>query len=407
MSEFIPDLSLFIQEKGIKIYKNINDVTEIIGDIIGQSNVHSNKRFCIIDLGKIVEQFVQWKTYLPRVKIFYAVKCNSDPVILRLLNLLDCNFDCASRGEINSILEMTGHDGSRIIYANPCKSDDEISYSRTVNVDTLTFDSEMELVKIKLLHTNANLILRIQVDDSKSVCKFNCKFGCEMNNVESLFKLAHVLKLNITGVSFHVGSGCKDASVFETAIRDARKAFDIGRSMGFDMKTLDIGGGFPGTNEDIRFEEIAKIVNNSLNTYFSEESEPDIEIIAEPGRYMVTTSHTLVLTVIGIKQIEGEKYAYTLNDGVYGSFNCIIFDHAKPVIQPFNESNERKYDSIIFGPTCDSMDKISDSVMLPKLCIGECCYVENFGAYTFAAASKFNGFELPRMIYVMTKQDEE
>ena len=156
----------------------------------------------------------------------------------------------------------------------------------------------------------------------------------------------------------------------------------------------------------MRFEDIAKEVNNGINDFFGKEVLQDntIQFIAEPGRYFAQKSHTLVLNVIGKKIIQEENgdkiVVYYLNDGVYGSFNCIYFDHGKPVILPFNERDGKRFKSILFGPTCDSIDLISENVMLPELAIGEWVYVENFGAYTSASSSGFNGFKTSVCKYI-------
>jgi diaminopimelate decarboxylase len=92
---------------------------------------------------------------------------------------------------------------------------------------------------------------------------------------------------------------------------------------------------------------------------------------------------------------------YYLNDGIYGSFNCIFFDHQKPEILPYNERDGQRYKSMIFGPTCDSIDKICDNLALPELEIGEWCFVKNFGAYTVAAATDFNGFTKLNAFYIL------
>jgi ornithine decarboxylase len=268
----------------------------------------------------------------------------------------------------------------------------------------MTFDSDHELYKIKLYHPYSDLILRIRVDDSESVCQFGCKFGVDVDDVKKLLEIAKTLSLNVVGISFHVGSGCKNNKQFENAIRDARICFDIAKDVGFNFKILDIGGGF----EDDTFEESAQVIKDAISKNFPSSSpEEEIRIIAEPGRFFVSPSHTLVVNVIGKKDTTdrdtGEKtFVYYLNDGMYGSFNCVHFDHAKPLICPFNERDGKRYKSKIFGPTCDSMDKISDEVLLPELAIGEWCYIENFGAYTCAAASTFNGFTQIHTINIMT-----
>ncbi len=152
------------------------------------------------------------------------------------------------------------------------------------------------------------------------------------------------------------------------------------------------------------FVDVAKVINKAIETYFK---DMNIEIIAEPGRFMVGNSHTLVLNIISkkehINKENGEKsFRYYLNDGVYGSFNCIYFDHAKPLIMPYNERDGKLYESTVFGQSCDSIDTCG-TFLLPDLAIGETVFVKNFGAYTTAAATTFNGFSKTKSYYIMKK----
>lgn len=384
------DLTKLIQEHNIKLFdKDTDDVFDIIASFLEGSV--SEEAFFIVDIGKVIRQYEKWLECMPLVKPYYAVKCNPNPVILKVLGDLGSNFDCASKNEIASVLSAVD-DPERIVFANPCKMSGQIKYARAVDVDTMTFDSDHELYKIKLYHPNASLILRIKVDDTGSKCRFGCKFGCPMEDVDNLLNIAKTLSLKIIGVSFHVGSGCTDPSKYSEAIENAKVVIDKCTDMGFSADIIDIGGGF----EDSTFESIAAIVNKYTSEYTG------IKWMAEPGRFMVNNSHTLVVNVIGKKKTSDNDFVYYLNDGVYGSFNCIYFDHAVPEVCPFNERNGPMYKSVIFGPTCDSIDKISDNVMLPELAIGEWCYIETFGAYTTAAASTFNGFQQTQVVYVIT-----
>jgi ornithine decarboxylase len=275
------------------------------------------------------------------------------------------------------------------------------------------------------------------VDDSKSVCKFNKKFGCKTDQVNELLVIAKTLKLDVVGFSFHVGSNCSSADTFFEAIRECHNAFEIARSLDIHPYMIDIGGGFPGVDRPniSSFEDIATKITDAIKEFFPNYEEDGIQFIAEPGRYLAQKTHTLVLNVIGKKIIidkstngntnsnpiekiksadkldklvqpnqinsEDKTIIYYLNDGVYGSFNCIFFDHEKPTILPFNERDGKQYKSRIFGPTCDSIDLISEDVMLPELAIGEWVYVENFGAYTIAASSGFNGFRTTMCKYIL------
>ena len=390
-----PELVNFIQECDVKLFEEgCNSIIDVIGKSI--ENNDDDSAFYIVNIKKIVEQYEKWTEQLPRVKPFYAVKCNPNPVITKLLNGFNIGFDCASKNEISQIISQ-GTKPEDVIFANPCKASGQIKFARSEDVDLMTFDDVHELYKIKLYHPHAKLVLRIAVDDSKSMCKFNCKFGATPSEIKNILNIAKSLELNIVGVSFHVGSNCLDAKTYYTALEEVKKVFIIAGENGFTFNLVDIGGGFPGYDKEgvVTFEEIAEQINKGIDDFFTEEG---IEFIAEPGRYFVCSSHTLVTNIIGKKKL-GDKFTYYLNDGIYGSFNCVYFDNAKPVIMPYNERDGKQYESTVFGPTCDSIDIISESCQLPDLAIGEWVYVENFGAYTIAAASTFNGFQQTRCVY--------
>lgn len=395
------DNSLFEKYK-VNLYGSDYDIYDIINDYLEDNQ--SEKAFYLIDLGEITKSYTNWVNLLPDVKPYYAVKCNPNPILIEVLASLGANFDCASEAEIRLIIEAT-KDPSRIIFANPCKMSSQIRYARSNDVDLMTYDCEEELYKIKLYHPYTKLILRLAVDDSKSMCKFNSKFGCKLDQVEELLLITKTLKLDVIGFSFHVGSGCSSTDSFYDAIKQCREATNIAKKLDINITMIDIGGGFPGVDKNIKFENIAEKVNSGINEFFGEElKNKSIQFISEPGRFFSQKTHTLVLNVIGKKKAINDKneniIIYYLNDGVYNSFNCIFFDHCIPVILPFNERDGKLHKSKIFGATCDSIDVIAEEILLPDLAVGEWVYVENFGAYTVAASSSFNGIQKPLNKYI-------
>jgi ornithine decarboxylase len=366
------------------------------------NTVYSDEPLFIIDLGEVIRAYRRWKRCLPNVKPYYAMKCNPNHKIVNLLAALGCSFDCASKTEIEHILGVTNNDSSKIIFAHPCKYISHIKYAKQNGVDMLTFDSEEELYKIREHHPKARLLLRLAVDDSQSLCKLNIKFGCKLENARKLIEIAAHSGLNLIGFSFHVGSGCKSADTYYDALRICNKATDIAYEYGFNTEIIDIGGGFVAEHaaDGVSFERIADKVNEGIDDFFG---HTDIQFIAEPGRFMVQKSHTLVVCVIGKKKTDS-GFIYYLNDGVYGSFNCIIFDHQEPDLIPVKMmENAAVWPSQIFGNTCDSLDEIKKNVLLPELQVGDFLYVKNFGAYTSSAKSDgFNGYKVNHFQYVNT-----
>jgi ornithine decarboxylase len=401
--EYITEMYNFISDKNIHIHDTNSDMLDIINQYLEKKK--GEQSFILVDLGDVIRQFYKWTKHLPRVTPYYAIKCNPCPIIIELLNKLGCCFDCASQQEILKTINL-GIDPKNIIFANPCKPVDFIKFSRSNDVDLLVIDSSYELYKIKLYHPEASLLVRIQTDESKSNCKFNCKFGVETDEVKEILELGKVLQLNIIGVSFHVGSGCQDANVYRTALSDCKKVFDIAEGVGTQMKLVDIGGGFPGVDDvAVNFESMAQVINSAIDEFFS--TYKDIKLIAEPGRYFVASSHTLVCSIINKKekinkQTNEKAFTYYVSDGVYKSFSNIIFDYGKPEFIPFNERTEKTYESIIYGESCDSLDIISKNCQLPSLAIGESILIKNMGAYTIASATEFNGFTKAELYYILT-----
>jgi ornithine decarboxylase len=294
--------------------------------------------------------------------------------------------------------------------ANPCKPASHILSARNLGVTMMTFDNADELHKIKRLYPHAEVVMRILTDDSHSVMRFGSKFGAPVSSWGALIRLARDLGLNLIGISFHVGSGCMSPVAFTEALRRVRTAFDLGEKYGFGFNFLDIGGGFPGEDTgNVNFPEIARAIAPVLEELFP----PHVRVIGEPGRFMAMGTHTLAVSVYARRQLDESmrsevanadnlNYLYYVNDGVYGSFNCIFFDHAAPTPLPLVEKSGKKYASKLFGPTCDSMDVVCPLAQLPELDVGDWLYFTHMGAYTTASSSRFNGFKTSSFYYVYT-----
>jgi len=399
-----------------------------LGEISAIENYVNNTNdidpFFVVDLSSVANQYMKWRANLPRFTPFYAVKCNNDKNVIRTLISLGTSFDCASLEEIKTVLDF-GVSPNKIIYANPCKAPHMIKFAAENGITRMTFDNAEELFKVKDLHPKAEMVIRIHVDDSKSICQFGVKFGVRLGNTKPLLELASKLGLKVVGVSFHVGSGCCDSSAYADAIKRARNVFDEAKLLGFDFSLLDIGGGFPGlcgpqNGVKIEFEEIASVINESLDQCFGDLK--DIELIAEPGRYFTASAFSLVANITSRRTIEtqeGTNFMYYVNDGVYGSFNCLIFDHANIAYPRFlvknnstgvfshttvEEMNTGLFNCSMWGPTCDSMDCLTKSMQLPKMNPGDWLIFDNMGAYTLVAASRFNGMNKSTALYLVPEE---
>ncbi|XP_039511506.1 ornithine decarboxylase-like [Pimephales promelas] len=391
---------------------------DIVEQKINELSLSDDKdAFYVADLGDVLKKHLRWFRVLPRITPFYAVKCNDSGAVVSTLAYLGAGFDCASKTEIQ-LVQSVGVDSSRIIYANPCKQVSQIKYASDHGVQMMTFDSDVELMKVSRYHDSAKLVLRIATDDSKAVCRLSVKFGATLKSSRLLLERAKELGLDVIGVSFHVGSGCTDPESYRQALSDARCVFDMGVELGYNMTLIDIGGGFPGLDDTKpKFEEFAAVINPALDKYFPADS--GVRIISEPGRFYVESAYTLAVNIIAKKVIMKEQSAsdeeddmtnertlmYYVNDGVYGSFNCILtsHEHVLPVLYKKPKPDERMYPCSIWGQTCAGLDRIVEQCSLPDMQVGDWLLFENMGAYTVAASSTFNGFQKPDIHYVMSR----
>mmetsp|Transcript_17937 Transcript_17937/g.17252 ORF Transcript_17937/g.17252 Transcript_17937/m.17252 type:complete len:525 (-) Transcript_17937:179-1753(-) len=379
--------------------------------------------FLVTNLADIVTQLRQWYAELPMVEPFYAVKCNPDPVILRLLASLGCNFDCATMGEIDLVLNGLGDElnfGSRgkakssIVYANPAKMEKMINFAMDNDVRMTVFDGEDELHKIAALggQEKFDLLLRLTTDDKASICQFSKKFGCPVADAPHLLKVAKSLGLHVAGVSFHVGSGCGDSDAYITALADAMTVYQTAEALGMaPMTIIDIGGGFPGDSGGYggagmpTFQELALAIRRGIESFAKTLTRPisEIRFIAEPGRYFVSASTVITTQIYSRKGGSSDIQALYVDDGVYGSFNNVVYDHATPI--PLKLSSLLAYNldgyeepkglpTSVFGPTCDGLDQMCslENTLLPRCAVGEWLIWENQGAYTHTASFIFNGY---------------
>jgi len=359
----------------------------------------------IVDHEILRENFKKFCSQLPRVKPYYAIKANPESEIVNTLYKMGSGFDVASWEEFMIVYDVIRGSKEKknrfmnrnVIYANPVKRIDSLKKLNNYYLQ-MTFDNFIEIDKIAKYCKNSRLILRIDVPNTGSVVELSTKFGAPYNICIDLIKYANKMGFNVDGLSFHVGSQCSNYDNYIEAFRIASQIFEDSERIGNNLTILDIGGGFPVpyNNQVPSFEDLAKIINSSIRSYFD---SPEINIIAEPGRFLVATSATAVVEING-KAIRNNKNYYYVNDGIYNTFSGVLFDHIQYHFKSFKKGNLKE--SAVVGPTCDALDKISLNEMLPELDIEDLLYSENTGAYTNASATYFNGFPPAKVLHINT-----
>jgi len=357
----------------------------------------------IVDHEAIRGNYEEFRRRLPRVQAYYAVKANPDPAVIRSLLDIGASFDVASIAEFNMVYgnirhlpakERQNFVWDKIIYSNPIKDThtlEELDRYKPL----VAFDNSEEIGKIRKHAPNAGLVLRIRVPNTGSMVELSSKFGASPAEAVDLIAEAHHAGLTVEGLGFHVGSQCTNFDNYVQAVSASAIIMQEAETRGFHLRLLDIGGGFPVRYDPhVRpFRELANILNKELNRLFPK----SMEILAEPGRYMVGSAATLVAEVIGKSERDGKR-CYYINDGIYHTYSGILFDHCQYPVKAFRKGP--KSISAVFGPTCDALDTISQAEDLPELQLGDLVYSENIGAYSHASSTQFNGFPPAKVVHV-------
>ena len=357
----------------------------------------------VIDHDIIRRNYASFKRHLPKVQAYYAVKANPAPEIILTLYRAGASFDVASLPEFMLVYENIRHLPAKeqqdfiwdkIVYANPIKPRETLEALDQYK-PLVTYDNLAELRKIKQYAPHAGLVLRLRVPNTGSMVELSSKFGCHPGEAVDLVLEAFRLGLVVEGVSFHVGSQCTNFENFVQALNMAAAVIEEARTRGHEVKILDIGGGFPAPyDRHVKpFSALARMINAEIARLFPQ----DIQILAEPGRFLVATAATAVARIIG-KAVRDGKTCYYIDDSVYHTFSGLIFDHCPYHFKAFRKGQTEI--CAVFGQTCDGLDTISQSEELPELEIDDLVYSENIGAYSSASATWFNGFAPAKLVHV-------
>ncbi|NWZ74045.1 AZIN2 inhibitor, partial [Acrocephalus arundinaceus] len=298
MNGYLNESNFLMVEEGF----TTRDLLEnLLGELCPESD---QQAFFVADLGDIVKKHLRFLKALPRVKPYFPVKCNGSEGVIRLLAELGAGFACANKAEITRV-QGIGVPADRIFYSSPCKQVAHIRYAATHGVRLMAFDNEVELSKVARSHPRARMLLGITAD-SIPPAHPSMTFGTTLKSCRHLLETAKELAVEVVGISFHLGGRGLEPQAVAQAMAAAQLVFDMGTELGHHMHLLDIGGGFPGT-EDTRasLEEIAAGINSALDLYFPEGS--GVDIVARPGRYYVTSAFTLAVSVTALEEIPMEQ----------------------------------------------------------------------------------------------------
>ena len=352
----------------------------------------------VVDCEQVRRQYRALRAALPGVDLHYALKPLPHASVVATLRDEGAFFDLATTGEVELVKDQ-GIAPERCIHTHPIKRDSDIRDALRFGVTTFVVDNPDEIRKFVRYRKRAELLLRVCFRSPTAVCDLSKKFGCEPGAVLGLIETARRLGVRVRGLSFHVGSQATDPSKYIEAIHACTNLIAEALLAGLpSLDVLDIGGGFPVPYIDavMPIEEFCAPIRAALTKL-----PKHVRVIAEPGRFIAAPAAIAVSTVMGKAKRDG-RWWYYLDDGLYGSYSGQLFDHAKYPVAALRDGGEL-FESVLAGPTCDSIDVIDDNISLPELEVGDLVVGRMMGAYTWASATDFNFFKRAKVV-VMNEQ---
>jgi ornithine decarboxylase len=347
----------------------------------------------VLDCEQVRRQYHALKDALPGVDLHYALKPLPHAAVVACLRDEGAYFDLATTGEVELVKDQ-GVAPERCIHTHPIKRDSDIRDALRFGVTTFVADNPDEIRKFVRYRKRAELLLRVSFRSPNAVVDLSRKFGCEPGAVLGLIEMARSLGVRVRGLSFHVGSQATDPAKYVEAIHACTDLMAEALLAGLpSLDVLDIGGGFPvAYSADVpAIDDFCRPIRAALARL-----PRHVRVIAEPGRFIAAPAAIAVSSVMGRAKRDG-RWWYYLDDGLYGSYSGQLFDHAKYPVSVLKEGGEL-FESVLAGPTCDSIDVIDDAILLPELEVGDLVVGRMMGAYTWASATDFNFFKRAKVV---------
>ncbi len=349
----------------------------------------------VVDLDVVRDNYVAFAKALPDTKVFYAVKANPAPEILKMLVALGSCFDVASVAETEMVL-AAGCTPDRISYGNTIKKESEIASAFRLGITLFAIDCEAEVEKVARAAPGSRVICRIVCDGTGAEWPLSRKFGCEPDYAADILEHAHKLGLVAHGISFHVGSQQHNVEAWDRALASTASVFKTCAERGINLSMVNLGGGFPAKyiRKTPRLESYGKAIFKALRKHFGNNIP---NTIVEPGRGLVGNAGLIEAEVVLIakRSPEDETRWVYLDIGKFHGLAETIGESIRYPIKTTKDKDEMA-PCVIAGPTCDSVDVLYEKTPYPlpvTLSIGDKVLLEATGAYTTTYSSVgFNGY---------------
>ncbi|KJH40605.1 Pyridoxal-dependent decarboxylase, pyridoxal binding domain protein [Dictyocaulus viviparus] len=382
----------FFAEQPVVIIDENRDAAQIARHVADKQC--GSAPFFVMDMPSVIARVDDWQFHLSRVQPYYALRCNADPVLARIL--ADCaklGFAVSDTQQLAAALELVS--ANRVIMDCPLWTRKTMRVAGEFNVGTIVIENEKQLMDAISYAPRARLLLAMSLNECRSDNEsLSTHKGANVEEIEEVLMTAFELRANVVGVSFDLGFATS-ASSFYKALREVRSLFSFASRVGLELDTINLGGGFPASNvdKDQRFAEMCAVINTGLDQFFSSLEFPQLNVIATPGRYFAAAAFVLCTNVIGKKALEarhitnddfddGVAFVYQTNESIYGSFGCVLMNSQPECIPLVEIADAPQHFGTVLGASLQPGDVAQSLIRCRQLCVGDWLLWRDAGAYT-------------------------
>ena len=337
--------------------------------------------------------------------VAYSVKSNPNHHIIRLLVDAGAGADIVSEGELRRALEA-GCEPSKIVFAGVGKTALEMASGLEAGIRAFHVESVQEMDVLETVAASLGLPapvgVRVNLDVLSPTHEYTqtghraSKFGVAPDDAIDLYRRARGHEhVRAVGIDVHIGSQIRDVRPFLEALERALALVDrVEEELGVELEYLDLGGGYgvaDGVAQDLDIEALGARISELM-------VGRDLELILEPGRYLVADAGCLLARVLYVKEAGGKTFVIT-DTGMTELIRPSHYGGIHP-IQPVLESGGEERTVDVVGPVCETGDFLARKRALPEVARGDLLWIGTTGAYGFTMASNYNSRPRPAEVLV-------
>lgn len=379
-------------EQPVVIIESSRDPTQIARHVAKKQPCTSP--FFVMDMPSVMSRIDDWQDHLPRVRAYYALRCNADPVLARMLSdYAQLGFAVSDAQQLAVALDLVTPD--KIIMDPPLWTRKMMRVAREFHVGTIIIENEKQLVDAISYAPNADILLAISLNERRGeIDSLSTEKGAHVEEMEELLMTAFELRAKVVGISFDLGFATS-ACAYYKALREIHAMFTYAYRIGLHLDTVNLGGGFPASNMDKeeKFPEMCDVINAGIDRLFSFGDFQQTRVIATPGRYFASAAFLLCTNVIGKQTLEaryitnddfddGVGFVYQTNESVYGSFGCVLMNSQLQCIPLDEVADAPQHFGAVLGASLQPGDVAQSLVRCRQLCVGDWLLWRDAGAYT-------------------------